>query len=210
MPTEKKDAGAEIVEVDIPSIEYGIAAYYIVAPAEASSNLARFDGVRYGRRAEQKPGDDLIALYSRSRSEGFGHEVQRRIMLGTHVLSSGYYDAYYNTALKARRVITNDFERVFGSCDAVLTPATPEPAFRLGAKTDDPLALYLQDIFTVSANLTGFPAVSLPSAVCERESATLPIGMQLMGPAFGDAGLLGLARAFEDVFAFTAQPAGAV
>jgi len=203
------DAGAEVIDVDIPSIEYGIAAYYIVAPAEASSNLARFDGVRYGRRAEQKEGDDLVALYSRSRSEGFGHEVQRRIMLGTHVLSSGYYDAYYNTALKARRVITNDFERVFGSCDAVLTPSTPEPAFPLGAKVDDPLALYLQDIFTVSANLTGFPAVSVPSGVCERESTTLPIGMQLMGPAFGDAPLLARARALEDVFAFSAQPAGA-
>jgi len=203
------DAGAEIVEVDIPSIEYGIAAYYIVAPAEASSNLARFDGVRYGRRAEQREGDDLVALYSRSRSEGFGHEVQRRIMLGTHVLSSGYYDAYYNTALKVRRVITNDFERVFASVDAVLTPSTPEPAFRLGEKTDDPLALYLQDIFTVSANLTGAPAVSIPSSVCERENTTLPIGMQLMGPAFGDAPLLGLARALEGAFAFTAQPAGA-
>lgn len=198
------DAGAEIIEVDIPSIEYGIAAYYIVAPAEASSNLARFDGVRYGRRAEQHEGDDLVALYSRSRSEGFGHEVQRRIMLGTHVLSSGHYDAYYNTALKARRVITNDFTRVYESVDAVLTPATPEPAFRLGAKTDDPLALYLQDIFTVSANLTGFPAIAVPSATCERESTTLPIGMQLIGPAFGDAELLGLASALERALAFTA------
>ncbi len=202
------NAGAEIVDVDIPSIEFGIAAYYIVAPAEASSNLARFDGVRYGRRAEQMDGDDLVALYSRSRAEGFGHEVQRRIMLGTHVLSSGYYDAYYNTALKARRVIKNDFDRVFESVDAVLTPSTPEPAFRLGEKTGDPLALYLQDIFTVSANLTGFPAVSVPSGVCEREKTTLPIGMQFMGPAFADASLLGVARAAERVFAFDAQPAG--
>ncbi len=200
-------AGAEIVEVDIPSLEYGIAAYYIVAPAEASSNLARFDGVRYGRRAEQREGDDLITLYSRCRAEGFGPEVQRRIMLGTHVLSSGYYDAYYNTALKARRVIKNDFDRVFETVDAVLTPATPEPAFRLGAKDDDPLALYLQDVFTVSANLTGFPAIAIPAATCERERTTLPIGMQLMGPAFADARLLSLARSLEDTLAFDAQPA---
>jgi len=203
-----KSAGAEIIDIDLPALEYGIAAYYIVAPAEASSNLARYDGVRYGRRAEPVQGEDIAALYSRSRAEGFGREVQRRVMLGTHVLSSGYYDAYYHTALKARRVIKDDFDRAFQKVDAVLTPATPEPAFPLGAKAGDPLALYLQDTFTVSANLTGGPAVAVPATTAERENKTLPIGMQLAGPAFGDAGLLALARALETELAFTAQPAG--
>jgi len=198
--------GAEIVDVDLPSLEYGIAAYYIIAPAEASSNLARYDGVRYGHRAEARAGETLEDLYSRTRAEGFGPEVQRRIMLGTHALSSGYYDAYYTTALKARRRIKDDFDRAFASCDAVLTPATPEPAFRIGAKTDDPLALYLQDVFTVSANLSGGPGVAIPASVCERESATLPIGMQLLGPAFGDAALLRHAAALEAALNFTARP----
>ena len=200
------DRGGEVVDVDLPSLEFGIAAYYIVVPAEASSNLARFDGVRYGHRAEPRDGEDLITLYSRSRAEGFGSEVQRRIMLGTHVLSSGYYDAYYNTALKARRLIKNDFDRAFRGVDAILSPATPEPAFRLGAKIGDPLALYLQDVFTVTANLAGIPGVVIPTGVCERENARLPIGMQLVGPAFGDSDLLRTAAALESAVAFDASP----
>jgi aspartyl-tRNA(Asn)/glutamyl-tRNA(Gln) amidotransferase subunit A len=198
--------GAEIVDVDLPSLEYGIAAYYIIAPAEASSNLARYDGVRYGHRAEAIEGESLEDLYSRTRAEGFGPEVQRRIMLGTHALSSGYYDAYYLTALKARRRIKDDFDRALETCDAVLTPATPEPPFRLGAKTDDPLALYLQDIFTVSANLSGGPGVAIPAGTCQRENTTLPIGIQLLGRAFDDANLLRHAAAMEAALDFTARP----
>ena len=199
--------GGEVVDVDLPSLEFGIAAYYIIAPAEASSNLARYDGVRYGHRAEPREGESLEDLYSRTRAEGFGPEVQRRIMLGTHALSSGYYDAYYNTALKARRRIKEDFDRALQSCDVILTPATPEPPFKLGAKTDDPLSLYLQDIFTVSANLSGGPGVAIPAQLCERESVRLPIGMQLLGRAFGDADLLRRAAALEAALAFDARPA---
>jgi aspartyl-tRNA(Asn)/glutamyl-tRNA(Gln) amidotransferase subunit A len=207
-----REAGAQIVDVDLPHMDHGIAAYYIISPAEASSNLARFDGVRYGRRAELKSGDGLDDLYRRSRAEGFGPEVQRRIMLGTHVLSAGYYDAYYNTALKVRRLIKQDYDAAFkdegGGCHALLMPAAPTPAFRLGEKRDDPLALYLEDAYTVGANLTGLPAVSVPVLLAkEGEPAVrLPVGVQLIGPALGEAVLLRIARALEAAAALDAGP----
>ena len=188
--------GAEIVDIDLPHAEHGIAAYYIVAPAEASSNLARFDGVRYGHRAE---GDlALDQMYRISRSEGFGDEVKRRIMLGTHVLSSGYHDAYYNTALKVRRRIKGDYDAAFAQgCTAILSPTTPTPAFKLEAHRDDPLAMYLEDIYTVGVNLAGLPAISVPAGTAEDEGATLPVGVQLVGPAFEDTSLLQHAAALE-------------
>ncbi|MEM7680435.1 MAG: Asp-tRNA(Asn)/Glu-tRNA(Gln) amidotransferase subunit GatA [Planctomycetota bacterium] len=188
-------AGAELVEVDLPHTEYGIATYYVVATAEASSNLARFDGVHYGHRT---PGvDDLVELYSKSRSEGFGEEVQRRIMLGTYVLSAGYYDAYYNRALKVRRLIRGDFDTAFEAVDAILCPTTTGPAFEIGAKTDDPLAMYLNDVYTVPASLAGLPAVSLPGGFAEVDGKPLPVGVQLIGRAFDEARLLRLARVLE-------------
>jgi len=195
--------GAQIIDVDLPALDKGIAAYYIVTPAEASSNLARYNGVRYGRRAKMRQGDDLVALYCRSRSEGFGEEVQRRIMLGTHVLSSGYYEAYYNTALKARRVIRNELEGVLSmntggpGAHAILTPTTPEPAFRFGEKLDDPVSMYVQDFFTVGANLSGLPAVSIPAGFAEIDGVKLPIGVQVMGPAFDEARMLRISRMLE-------------
>ncbi|MDX2118730.1 MAG: Asp-tRNA(Asn)/Glu-tRNA(Gln) amidotransferase subunit GatA [Planctomycetota bacterium] len=199
--------GATIVDVDLPLTDYGIAAYYIVAPAEASSNLARFDGVRYGHRAALGPGEGLIDLYCRSRAEGFGPEVQRRIMLGTHVLSSGYYDAYYNTALKVRRTIKGDFDRVFSAagngCHVVLMPSTPGPAFAVGSKTSDPLAMYLEDVYTVGINLAGLPALSMPAGMVRIDGVQLPIGMQLVAQAFDEATLLRVARMFERETGFT-------
>lgn len=195
--------GAIIVNVDLPMTDYGIAAYYIVATAEASSNLARFDGVRYGRRAQAGPADDLLDLYCRSRAEGFGPEVRRRIMLGTHVLSSGYYDAYYTRALKARRLIKRDFDAVFNGnaddqpgCHGLLMPVAPHPAFALGEKTSDPLAMYLEDVYTVTVNLAGLPAISVPCGFTSG-AAKLPIGMQLVGRAFDEATLLRMARMVE-------------
>jgi len=193
-----KEAGAEIVDAHLPSSKAGIAAYYIVAPAEASSNLARFDGVRYGRRAELADGEGLEEMYCRSRGEGFGHEVKRRIMLGTHVLSSGYYDAYYNTALKARRKIRDDYDRAWANgCDALLMPSSPHPAFRVGAKSDDPLALYLEDVYTVGVNLAGLPGITVPGGFVEEDGARLPVGMQLVGPAWSEAKLFRVARVLE-------------
>lgn len=180
-------AGARVREVDFPGIDFGIAAYYIIAPAEASSNLARYDGVRYGRRAGMAAGDGLDALYVRSRTEGFGEEVRKRIMLGTHVLSSGYYDAYYGTALRARDVIRADYARAFeAGCDVVMTPTTPGPAFKIGEKTADPMTMYLEDVYTVGVNLAGLPAVSVPA---EGEEG-LPRGVQLVGRAFAEGELL--------------------
>ncbi|QQE11556.1 Asp-tRNA(Asn)/Glu-tRNA(Gln) amidotransferase subunit GatA [Planctomycetota bacterium] len=190
-----KDAGAEIVEVDLPHTEYGIPVYYIVATAEASSNLARYDGVHYGHRT--KTPDDLVDLYARSRAEGFGDEVKRRIMLGTYALSSGYYDAYYNKALKVRRLISNDFKTSFEKCDAILCPTTTAPAFKLGEKKDDPLSMYLNDIYTVTANLAGIPGISMPAGTAEVDGKQLPIGMQLLGPAFEETNLLRIARIYE-------------
>jgi aspartyl-tRNA(Asn)/glutamyl-tRNA(Gln) amidotransferase subunit A len=189
--------GALVREVELPHADHGIAAYYLIATAEASGNLARFDGVRYGRRAEMRAGEGLDDLYCRSRSEGFGPEVQRRIMLGTHALSSGYYDAYYNTALKARRLIRRDFEAAFETFDALLLPASPGPAFRLGEKTSDPLALYLEDVYTVGVNLAGLPAVTLRACAATIDGRELPVGVQLVGPAWREERLLRIARMLE-------------
>jgi len=190
-----KDAGAEIVEVDLPHTEYGIPVYYIVATAEASSNLARYDGVHYGHRTDKAA--DLIDLYCRSRAEGFGDEVKRRIMLGTYALSSGYYDAYYDRALKVRRLIKNDFDQAFGSCDTILCPTTTGPAFKIGELSDDPLAMYLNDVYTVNCNLAGIAGVSFQGGTAEVDGKTLPIGMQLLGNAFEESKLLKIARVYE-------------
>ncbi|MEO1510565.1 MAG: amidase family protein, partial [Planctomycetota bacterium] len=194
--------GAEIVEIDLPHQEHAIAAYYVVAPAEASSNLSRYDGVRYGRRAE---GATLEAMYVRSRTEGFGPEVRRRIMLGTQVLSGGYERAMYMKALKARRLIKRDFDRAMAEdgsgCSLVLTPTTPGPAFRIGEKAGDAMAMYLQDIYTVSVNLAGLPAVSIPAGSAEDGGDELPVGVQLVGPTFGEERLLGHAQRMETLLA---------
>jgi aspartyl-tRNA(Asn)/glutamyl-tRNA(Gln) amidotransferase subunit A len=186
-----EEAGARFVDVGLPHTAHTIATYYLIATAEASSNLARYDGVRYGRRAEKV--EDLADLYERSRSEGFGAEVKRRILLGTYVLSAGYYEAYYGKAQRVRTLIRRDFEEAFGACDLLLTPTSPETAFRLGAKSDDPLAMYLSDVFTVSANLAGLPALSLP---CGR-SEGLPVGLQLIGRPLDEAMILRVGDAFE-------------
>jgi aspartyl-tRNA(Asn)/glutamyl-tRNA(Gln) amidotransferase subunit A len=187
-----KAAGAETSEVSLPSTAHGIAAYYLVATSEASSNLARYDGARYGRRAEGV--SNLEELYVRSRTEGFGPEVKRRIMLGVHALSSGYYDAYYARAQRARRLVAEDFKKAFERFDAVLMPTTPGAAFRLGERTADPLAMYLSDVFTVAANLAGLPALSLPAGLTKER---LPLGLQLVGRAFDEATLFRAARAME-------------
>jgi aspartyl-tRNA(Asn)/glutamyl-tRNA(Gln) amidotransferase subunit A len=184
--------GARRVDVALPMTEYGIAAYYIVAPCEASSNLARYDGVHYGFRA--KDYDDVISLFSKSRKEGFGPEVTRRIILGTFALSSGYYEAYYNRALKVRRRIKEDFDRAFAQCDVIVGPTSPTPAFPIGAKSADPLAMYLCDVYTVTTNLAGLPGISIP---CGLTRSGLPIGLQVQGRAFDDLGVLQAARAFE-------------
>ena len=196
-----RDLGAEIVDVDLPHAKYAIAVYYIIATAEASSNLARFDGVRYGFRAEDTP--ELRQMYRRTREEGFGAEVKRRIMLGTYVLSAGYYDAYYLKAQKVRTLIKNDFLTAFGSCDAIITPTAPSTAFALGEKVDDPLAMYLNDIYTVTANLAGVPGLSAP---CGLSSERLPIGFQLLGPYWSEPALFNLAHAYEQARPFTERP----
>lgn len=202
--------GAEVVDgVELTQLEAALDAYYIIAPAEASSNLARFDGVRYGRRAELEPGEDLWALYERSRAEGMGAEVQRRIMLGTYVLSSGYYDAYYRCALKVRRLVANGFARLFSgdeAFDAILMPVTTGPAFEIGALEDDPIRMYLEDIYTVIANLAGLPAIALPARLADDEDGMLPVGVQLIGAMGGDEGLLEVAQALERELAFSARP----
>ncbi|MCI0573119.1 MAG: Asp-tRNA(Asn)/Glu-tRNA(Gln) amidotransferase subunit GatA [Myxococcaceae bacterium] len=192
--------GATLVEVSLPHTRYALAAYYLIAPAEASSNLARYDGVRYGLRAKGVRG--LEELYSRTREEGFGPEVKRRIMLGTYALSAGYYDAYYLKAQKVRTLIRRDFEQALSGVDALLTPTSPVPAFRLGEKVDDPLAMYLMDVFTLPCNLAGLPGLSLP---CGFTRAGLPVGMQLLGSPFDEARLLRVARAFEREHPFHAR-----
>ena len=196
-----RSLGAEIVDVELPYAKYGIAVYYIIATAEASSNLARFDGVRYGFRAEGSHG--LREMYMRTREEGFGAEVKRRIMLGTYVLSSGYYDAYYSKAQKVRALVKADYEKAFANCDAILTPTSPTTAFKLGERSDDPLAMYLSDIYTVSANLAGVPAVSIP---CGLSSDGLPIGTQLVGNFWSEATLLNLANVYENHFPLGEKP----
>jgi aspartyl-tRNA(Asn)/glutamyl-tRNA(Gln) amidotransferase subunit A len=184
--------GVELVDISLPHTEYAIAAYYVIAPAEASANLARFDGVRYGLRVD---GSDPLEMYRRTRGAGFGPEVKRRIILGTYVLSSGYYDAYYLRAQKVRALIRQDFLKAFEQVDALITPTCPTPAFRLGEKTSDPLQMYLEDIFTLSCNLAGICGISVPCGF-SREPR-LPIGLQLLGRPFGEAALLRLAHAYE-------------
>jgi aspartyl-tRNA(Asn)/glutamyl-tRNA(Gln) amidotransferase subunit A len=196
-----RELGAEIVAVELPHASYAIAVYYIIATAEASSNLARFDGVRYGFRAEEAP--ELRQMYRKTREEGFGAEVKRRIMLGTYVLSAGYYDAYYRKAQQVRTLIENDFLNAFKNCDAIITPTSPTPAFALGEKVDDPLAMYLNDIYTVTGNLAGIPGLSVP---CGLSSARLPIGFQLLGPYWSEAALLRLAHAYLAARPFTDRP----
>lgn len=184
--------GARIVEISLPHTKYALACYYIIAPAEASANLARYDGIRFGHRA--KGPHELTDLFKISRTEGFGPEVALRIVVGTYVLSSGYYDAYYLKAQKVRTLIKNDFLDAFGSCDAILAPVTPTPPFKLGEKTDDPIQMYLNDIFTIPVNLAGLPGMSLP---CGMTRDGLPIGMQLIGKPLDEAGLLNIAYAYE-------------
>jgi aspartyl-tRNA(Asn)/glutamyl-tRNA(Gln) amidotransferase subunit A len=196
-----RDLGVEIVDVELPNASYAIAVYYIIATAEASSNLARFDGVRYGFRAEDAP--ELRQMYRQTREEGFGPEVKRRIMLGTYVLSAGYYDAYYRKAQQVRTLIKNDFLAAFERCDAIITPTSPTPAFAIGEKVDDPLAMYLNDIYTVTANLAGIPGISVP---CGLSSARLPIGFQMLGPYWSEPTLLKLAHAYEQARPFTERP----
>jgi aspartyl-tRNA(Asn)/glutamyl-tRNA(Gln) amidotransferase subunit A len=194
--------GCEIVDVELPHAKYGIAVYYIIATAEASSNLARYDGVRYGFRAEDT--HTLREMYFKTREEGFGEEVKRRIMLGTYVLSSGYYDAYYSKAQKVRAMVKSDYVKAFEKCDVILTPTSPTVAFKIGERMADPLAMYLSDIYTVSANLSGVPAISFP---CGLSSDGLPIGTQLVGNFWSEAGLLNLAHVYETEFPLNAKPA---
>ena len=189
------DRGAVVVDIELPHIDYAVPVYYLVAPAEASSNLARYDGVRYGFRADLDEHDtSLQTMYNRTRDEGFGPEVKRRIMLGTYALSAGYYDAYYTQAQRVRSLIKSDYARAYALVDVVAMPTTPGPAFRIGERLDDPLTMYLGDIFTVSANLTGLPAISLPAGFTRTK---LPIGFQLMGREFDEATLLRLAATYE-------------
>ncbi|MEM9488967.1 MAG: amidase family protein, partial [Myxococcota bacterium] len=188
-----KDLGARVVEISLPHTEYALPVYYLVAPAEASSNLARYDGVRYGLR-QTEAGGDLLDMYRKSRGAGFGREVKRRIMLGTYALRSGYYDAYYLKAQKVRTLIKRDFDQAFADVDLVLAPTTPTPAFALGEKTDNPLDMYMADIFTLSCNLAGLPGMSVPCGVTE---AGLPIGLQLIGKPLDEATLFAAAAAHE-------------
>jgi len=191
-----KDCGAEIIDISLPHTNYALPTYYIVAPAEASSNLARYDGVKYGFRAK---GKNLIDMYEKTRSQGFGAEVQRRIMIGTYVLSSGYYDAYYLKAQKVRKLIKNDFDEAYKKVDAILTPSTPSSAFKIGEKKDDPVSMYLNDIFTVPVNLAGLPAISIPAG---HDAAGYPLGLQIIGKAFKEQEILNLAYAMEDKISF--------
>jgi len=186
-----KGLGATLVDVDLPSLRAALAAYYIIAPAEASSNLARYDGVRYGLRANTD--GDIVSMMRASRAQGFGPEVKRRIMLGTYALSSGYYDAYYHKAQQARTVIRNDFERAFKDCDCILMPTTPSPAFKIGEKSEDPLEMYLTDVYTVSANLAGLPGLVVPSGTVQG----LPSGLQILGRAWDEATLLAVGHAYQ-------------
>ena len=197
-----RSLGAKIVDVELPHAKYGIAVYYIIATAEASSNLARYDGARYGFRADDAPG--LREMYFKTREAGFGPEVKRRIMLGTYVLSSGYYDAYYSKAQKVRNMVKMDYEQAFTACDAILTPTSPSTAFRIGERSDDPLAMYLSDIYTVSADLAGVPAISVPCGLSENG---LPIGLQLVGNFWSEDVLLNLASVYETAFPLGADPA---
>ncbi|UWQ50952.1 Asp-tRNA(Asn)/Glu-tRNA(Gln) amidotransferase subunit GatA [Leisingera caerulea] len=200
-----KAAGAKIVDISLPHTKYALPAYYVIAPAEASSNLARYDGVRYGRRATLEAGDGITEMYEKTRAEGFGHEVQRRVMVGTYVLSAGFYDAYYNRARKVRTLIKKDFEDVFAAgVDAILTPATPSAAFGLGEMTEaDPVQMYLNDVFTVTVNLAGLPGVAVPAGL---DKQGLPLGLQLIGKPWDEGDLLNTAYALENAAGFVAKP----
>jgi aspartyl-tRNA(Asn)/glutamyl-tRNA(Gln) amidotransferase subunit A len=196
-----RDAGAEVIEISLPHTKYALPVYYIIAPAEASSNLARYDGVRFGLRV---PGKDLNDMYASTRGEGFGKEVRRRILIGTYVLSAGYYDAYYRKAQRVRRLIREDFLKAFEKCDAILTPASPGTAFAIGEKQDDPLQMYLEDVFTVTLNLAGLPGICVPVGLAANG---LPMGLQLIGKAFDEATLFKTAAVLEKAAGFTAKPA---
>ena len=200
-----KDAGAEIRDITLPHTKYALPAYYVIAPAEASSNLARYDGVRYGHRATLEAGDGITEMYEKTRAEGFGPEVQRRVMIGTYVLSAGFYDAYYNRARRVRALIKKDFEDVFAAgVDAILTPATPSAAFGLGEMKDaDPVQMYLNDVFTVTVNLAGLPGISIPAGL---DAQGLPLGLQLIGKPWEEGDLLNTAYALENAAGFVAKP----
>ncbi len=191
-----KDCGAEIVDISLPTTKYALPTYYIVAPAEASSNLARYDGVKYGFRSE---GENLIDMYEKTRSEGFGEEVKRRILIGTYVLSSGYYDAYYLKAQKVRQLIKKDFDNAYNNVDAILTPSTPSSAFKIGEKTDDPVSMYLNDIFTVPVNLAGLPGISIPAGI---DNKGFPLGLQIIGKPFDEQTILNIAYSMEEKINF--------
>jgi aspartyl-tRNA(Asn)/glutamyl-tRNA(Gln) amidotransferase subunit A len=183
--------------VSLPALPLSVPTYYVVAPAECSSNLSRFDGVRFGHRCDQPR--DLLDLYKRSRGEGFGDEVKRRIMTGTYVLSAGYYDAYYLKAQKVRQLIAADFARAFGEVDVVVGPTSPTPAFELGAKTSDPITMYLNDIYTIGANLAGLPAISIPCGFVPEGGRDLPVGLQLVGPHFSESRLLSVSHQYQQL-----------
>ncbi|WP_147103425.1 Asp-tRNA(Asn)/Glu-tRNA(Gln) amidotransferase subunit GatA [Tateyamaria sp. syn59] len=198
------DAGAEIVDISLPHTKYALPAYYVIAPAEASSNLARYDGVRYGHRAKLDQGDGITEMYEKTRAEGFGDEVKRRVMIGTYVLSAGFYDAYYNRARKVRTLIKKDFEDVFAQgIDAILTPATPSAAFGLGEASDDPVQMYLNDVFTVTVNMAGLPGIAVPAGT---DAQGLPLGLQLIGRPWEEGDLLNTAYALEARAGFVAKP----
>ncbi|OWK32815.1 Asp-tRNA(Asn)/Glu-tRNA(Gln) amidotransferase subunit GatA [Sphingomonas mucosissima] len=197
-----KDAGAEVVEVSLPHTKYALPAYYIIAPAEASSNLARYDGVRYGKR-DLPDGANLQAMYAATRAAGFGEEVKRRILIGTYVLSAGFYDAYFTQASKVRTLIAQDFDKAWESCEILLTPTAPSAAFGLGEKSDDPLAMYLNDVFTVPSSLAGLPAMSVPGGL---DKHGLPLGLQVIGKALDEQGVLNAALALEERAGFVARP----
>ncbi|MCX7300522.1 MAG: Asp-tRNA(Asn)/Glu-tRNA(Gln) amidotransferase subunit GatA [Rhodobacterales bacterium] len=201
-----RDAGAQIVDISLPHTKYALPAYYVIAPAEASSNLARYDGVRFGHRAKLAQGDGITEMYEKTRAEGFGAEVQRRVMVGTYVLSAGFYDAYYNRARRVRALIKRDFDEVFAAgVDAILTPATPSSAFALGSMADaDPVEMYLNDVFTVTVNLAGLPGVAVPAGL---DAKGLPLGLQLIGRPWEEADLLNIAYSLEGAADFVAKPA---
>jgi len=194
-----KEAGATLIEVDLPNIDLSVPAYYVVAPAECSSNLSRFDGVRFGHRADNP--QDLLDLYCRTRGEGFGAEVKRRIMTGTYVLSAGYYDAYYLKAQKVRQLISQDFKKAFENVDVIAGPTAPTTAFAIGEKTDDPITMYLNDIYTIGANLAGLPGISVPCGFADG----LPVGLQLVGPHFAEERILACAHQYQQLTDWHAQ-----
>ena len=197
-----RDAGAEIVDISLPHTKYALPAYYIIAPAEASSNLARYDGVRYGLR-DLPEGAGLQDMYAATRAAGFGDEVKRRVLIGTYVLSAGFYDAYYTQAQKVRTLIARDFAEAFEQCDVILAPTTPSAAFPLGDKSDDPLSMYLNDVFAVPASLAGLPALSVPAGLTQ---SGLPLGLQIIGKAFDEQGVMNAGLAIEQRANFSAKP----